>query len=474
MAIQQGRTGGVQSFDRVPPQALDAETSVLGAILVEGDSIARVIELIPSEAFYRDAHRLIYAAMLNLYEKSEVIDVITLSAEMEHLGSLEKAGGRFYLASLMDHVATAAHVTYHANLVKEKWIRRRLIRTGTEIVQKSYDDSDEVEVLLDGAEQSIFEISEQRLSQGFFRVRPVVKDVFKQVQELHKGGTGALGLSSGFRDLDTKLSGLQGGDLLIIAGRPSMGKTAFALNITSNIAVHQGKQVGFFSLEMSKEQLVHRLLCSEARADSHALRNGFVPKNKWKDLIDASNRIASAPIFIDDSATLNVLEMRAKARRLQAEHGLSVLVVDYLQLAHGGGQENRQQEISHISRSLKALAKELRIPVIALSQLSRAVENRAESKRPMLSDLRESGAIEQDADVVLFVYREEMYKKNDPSVEGKAEIIIGKQRNGPLGTVNLSFIKSETRFADFHPGDMIGDQIADDFDADSDTEYIGE
>lgn len=451
---------GADAFDRVPPQALEAEVAVLGAILIEAESIAKVIEIIDTGAFYREAHRKIYAAMIDLYERSEAIDLVTLADEMTRLGTLESVGGRLYLASLLDSVATAANISYHANVVKEKWIRRQLIRTGTSIVQKSYEGGDEVDELLDKAEQSIFEISERRLAQGFQKIQPVVKDVFRKVQELAQGGVGAIGLGTGYRDLDTILSGLQEGDLIIVAGRPSMGKTALALNIALNAARGQNAPVAVFSLEMAKEQLVHRLLCSEARVDSHALRNGFVPKNKWKDLIEAANVLSAAPIFIDDSANLNVLEMRAKARRLQAEHGLGLLVIDYLQLMHGGSQENRQQEISHISRSLKALAKELKVPVMALSQLSRAVENRPESsRRPMLSDLRESGAIEQDADVVLFLYREEMYKKDRPELEGLAEVIVGKQRNGPLGTVKLSFIKASTRFEDYYSGDFLDEPI---------------
>jgi len=437
------------ALDRVPPQALEAEMSVLGAIMVEAEALPKVIELINEDAFYRDSNRKVYSAMISLYERSEAIDLVTLADEMGRLGTLESAGGRLYLASLMDSVATAAHVSYHANVVKEKWIRRKLIRTGTAIVQKSFAGGEEVDELLDQAEQSIFQISESRLAQGFVKIQPIVKQVFSQVQDLTEGKGAGVGLATGFRDLDTLLSGLQPGDLIIVAGRPSMGKTAFCLNAAMNAATDSNTSVAIFSLEMAKEQLVHRLLCSEARLDSHAARNGFVPKNKWKDLIDAASKLSAASIFIDDSATVNVLEMRAKARRLQAEHGLGLLIVDYLQLMSGGSQENRQQEISHISRSLKGLAKELKVPVMALSQLSRAVENRPESsRRPQLSDLRESGAIEQDADVVLFLYREEMYKKDKPELEGKAEIIVGKQRNGPLGTVPLTFIKSCTRFED--------------------------
>lgn len=458
---RQQRSAKHDAYDRVPPQALEAELSVLGAIMIEGESLAKVIELIDEDAFYRDAHRKIYNAMIGLYERSEVVDLVTLAEEMDRRGTLEAAGGRLYLASLMDSVATAAHVSYHANVVKEKWIRRKLIRTGTSIVQKSYEGGEEVDELLDQAEQSIFQISESRLAQGFVKIQPVVKAVFRQVQDLAEGKVGSIGLSSGFRDLDTILSGLQAGDLIIVAGRPSMGKTAFALNVALNAANGSDAPVAIFSLEMAKEQLVHRLLCSEARVDSHALRNGFVPKNKWKDLIEAANKLSGAPIFIDDLANVSVLEMRAKARRLQAEHGLGLLIVDYLQLMSGGSQENRQQEISHISRSLKGLAKELKVPVMALSQLSRAVENRPESaRRPQLSDLRESGAIEQDADVVLFLYREEMYKKDKPELEGMAEVIVGKQRNGPLGTVKLSFIKSSTRFEDYYSGDFLEEEIA--------------
>ncbi len=451
MGLPQGKKS--DAFDRVPPSAVEAEMAVLGAILIEPRAITRAIEVIGTEAFYRGAHRKIYLAMLNLFERDEAIDILTISDEMNRDGTLEKIGGRLYLASLLDTVATAAHITYHANLIKEKWVRRELIRTGTEIVQKSYDQADEVDVLLDKAEQSIFEISENRLSQGFQRVKPIVSEVVKKIDLVRQGGLSALGLASGYRELDSILSGFQNSDLIIFAGRPSMGKTAFALNIAQNVALQSKRAVGIFSLEMSNDQLVNRLICSDARLSSYKVRNGRLSSAEWQKLVQAANSLYEAPIFIDDSPMLNVLEMRAKARRLAAEHDLSLLIVDYLQLMTGGGRhENRQQEISHISRSLKALAKELRIPVVALSQLSRAVEMRnPKDKRPVLSDLRESGAIEQDADVVIFLFREEVYNPDDESLRNRAELLIRKHRNGQLGTVKLTFIKDFMRFEDPAP-----------------------
>lgn len=432
--------------DRIPPQANEAERAVLGAILLEGESINRVLDYLVPSSFYREAHRKIFEAMISLYEQSEAIDIITVADELSRLGTIEGIGGRLFLSSLLDDVATSANVGYHASVVLEKYTLREMIRTGTEIVQRSYEAVDDVQELLDKAEQSIFDISEKRITRGFRPIKDVVKPVYTQAHAISQGKGGPAGIQSGYADLDSLLSGFQRGDLIIVAGRPSMGKTAFCLNITQNVAIDGKHPVAFFSLEMTQEQLVHRLLCSEARVDSHALRNGYVAHQDWPNLTTAASLLSEAPIYIDDSAGLTVLEMRSRARRLHKEVNLGLVIVDYMQLidAHGRA-ESRQQEISQISRSLKALAKELNIPVVALSQLSRAVENRPGKHRPVLSDLRESGAIEQDADVVLFLYRPEVYDQI-PENEGKAEVIIGKQRNGPLGTVHLTFIRNYTRF----------------------------
>ena len=433
-------------MDRVPPQAVEAERAVLGAILLDGEAIHKVLDYLRPGSFYRDANRKVFEAMLSLYERSEAIDLVTLVDEMKKLGSLEPAGGRLYLSSLLDEVATSANVTYHAGLVLEKAMLRQMIRVGTEIVHRGYEAADDVKELLDRAEQSIFEVSESQITRGFIPIKDVVKPVFADAQAMAAGERVHVSVQSGFTELDSLLSGFHRGELVIVAGRPSMGKTAFCLNIAQNIAIDEKKPVAVFSLEMSKEQLVHRLLCAEARVDSHALRNGYVAQRDWPNLTTAASLLSNAPIYIDDSPSLTVLEIRSRSRRLHREVGLAMVIIDYLQLAHATGRsESRQQEISQISRSLKALSKELNIPVVALSQLSRAVENRPGSRRPVLSDLRESGAIEQDADVVLFLYRPEVYEKI-PENDGKAEVIIGKQRNGPLGTVNLTFIKHYTRF----------------------------
>lgn len=442
-------------FDRVPPQAIEAERAVLGAVLVDGEAINKVLDVVDAQAFYRDAHRKVFAAMVALYERSEAIDVITVVDEMTRAGTLEGAGGRLYLTSLMDEVATSANVTYHAGLVLEKSMLRRMIQAGTDIVRNAFEGAEDAKSLLDLAEQSIFDISESQITRGFQAIREVVKPVYAEARAMAQGGRAHLGVPSGFADLDSKLSGLQKGDLIIIASRPSMGKTSFCLNVAQNIAIDSKQPVAVFSLEMSRENLVHRLLCAEARVDSHALRSGYVAQRDWPNLTTAASLLSEAPIYIDDSPSLTVLEMRSRARRLHREVKLALIVIDYLQLVRATGTiENRQQEISLISRSLKALAKELHLPVIALSQLSREVEKRPGAHRPVLSDLRESGAIEQDADVVLFLYRPEVYE-DIPENEGKAELIIGKQRNGPLGTVHLTFIKNYTRFESQSPRDVL-------------------
>ncbi len=434
------------SPDRIPPQNLEAEQSVLGGILLENEALARVLELISPDDFYKESHRLIFRRILGLYEKNEPIDLITLTNELNNHGELERGGGASYLAELVSQVPTAANIHNYCRIVREKATIRNLITSATEIVTSAFESAGDADDLIDTAEQKIFEISEKRIRQSFVPTREIVHDSVDMIERLYHRKDMITGVASGFTDLDERTAGFQPGDLIIIAGRPSMGKTAFALNIAEHVAIDGKSPVGIFSLEMSKEQLVLRMLCSQARVDSKNVRTGYVAKDEWPKLTAAAGRIHEAPIFIDDSAVNTVLEMRAKARRLKMEHGLGLIIVDYLQLMKGrAGADTREQEISDISRSLKALGRELRIPVIALSQLNRAVEQRR-PPRPMLADLRESGAIEQDADVILFVYREEVYDKDDTEKKGKAEIIIGKQRNGPIGTVALAFLEKFTRF----------------------------
>lgn len=440
----------IESKGKLPPQNLDAELSILGGILIDNSAINRVLELITPSDFYRETHRKIFGAMLDISEKSEPIDLITLTDELKTAGTLDDVGGPAYIASLADGVATAANISYYAKIIKEKAILRGLISVATEIVTKGYEEQCEVDDFLDYAESRIFEISENKIGPAFFNIKDIVKDSFKTIEELYARKEMVTGVPTGFADLDNMTSGFQSSDLIIVAGRPSMGKTAFCLNVALNSVREERKErkpVAIFSLEMSKEQLVTRMLCSEARVDASRLRGGFLSESDWPKLTRAAGVISESQIYIDDTPAISVLEMRAKARRLKAEKDLGMIIVDYLQLMRGkDGAERREQEISEISRSLKALAKELDVPIVALSQLSRAVEQRGGDKRPMLSDLRESGSIEQDADIVLFVFREEFYKRDDESLKGLAEIIIGKQRNGPVGAVKLAWLSEYTRF----------------------------
>ncbi|MBI5194039.1 MAG: replicative DNA helicase [Nitrospirae bacterium] len=439
-----------EAIYKVPPQNIDAEQSILGAILIENDAVYKAVEILSVDDFYKESHRKIFLAMIELSEKNEAIDLVTITEFLKKKNDLDIAGGATYVSQLSNAVPTAANIRYHAKIVHEKAILRNLIHTATEIVTRGYEDTRDVEELLDYAENSIFSISEKKIKPSFTPVKEIIKNSFEAIERLSEKKERVTGSPSGFLDLDLMTSGFQPADLIIVAGRPSMGKTAFCLGIAQHVGIEKGVPVAVFSLEMAKEQLVIRMLCSESRVDSHKLRSGFLSKSDWPRLTTAAGRLSEAPIFIDDTAGTSVLEMKAKARRLKAEHGLSLIIVDYLQLMSGrsdrrrGGSDNREQEISEISRSLKALAKELSVPVIALSQLNRAVESRHD-KRPMLADLRESGAIEQDADVILFIYRDEVYKQTDEN-KGIAEIIIGKQRNGPVGTVKLAFINSYTKF----------------------------
>lgn len=441
--------------DRVPPQNIEAEQSVLGAMLIEKEAIPKVMEILRDTDFYREAHRVIFNAMLELYNKNEAVDMITVTEILKRDNKLEDVGGIAYVTSLANAVPTAANVTYHASIIEEKSILRQLVSVSTQIASMGYEANDDVKNIIDSAECKILEISNRKKTADFTPINEIVLDSFKSIEALMGNKNGLTGLPTGFEDLDNLTSGLHGSDFIILAARPSMGKTAFALNVVQNVAIRAAKKVGgapktvaFFSLEMSKEQLVQRMLCAEANIDSQRLRIGELRDEDWAMLINTADTLSSANIYIDDTAGITAMDMRSRARRLKAEHGLDLIVVDYLQLMQGSGKKNnngdRQQEVSEISRSLKALARELDVPVIALSQLSRSVEAR-QVKRPMLSDLRESGSLEQDADIVAFLYREDYY---NPETENKniTELIIAKHRNGPVDTVNLFFHKQYTKF----------------------------
>jgi replicative DNA helicase len=438
------------SSPKIPPQNLEAEQSVLGGILIENEAIHKVMEILIPDDFYREAHKKIYHCLLDLSEKDEPADLITLTHELQKKDQLDTVGGAAYVASLIDAIPTAANIVFYARIIKEKAILRKLIESATEIVTQSYEDREDVEGLLDEAERAIFSIAENRVRPSFYPIREVIKSSFKTLEKLFERKELITGVPSGFKDLDLMTAGFQSSDLIIVAGRPSMGKTAICLNMAQYAAIEKRTPVAIFSLEMSKEQLVLRMLCSEARVEGTRIRTGFLSESDWPKLTLAAGNLSDAPIFIDDTPALSILELRAKARRLKGEHQLGLLIVDYLQLMRGRTVESRQQEISEISRSLKALAKEINLPVIAVSQLSRRSEAR-EDKRPQMSDLRESGAIEQDADLILFVYRDEVYNRTEEN-RGKAEIIIGKQRNGPTGKVDLAFLDKYTAFKDLYTG----------------------
>ena len=442
--------------DRQPPYSEDAEQAVLSAMLMDQDAIVRAAELVDDSMFYAERHRRIFRAMVAITERGSVVDPLTLSEELGRKGELEAAGGKDYIGYLVDAVPTAANVEYHAEIVREKAVLRQLIQVSTQIVHDAFSGMSTAGELLDLAEQRIFHVSQQRKPDGFTRIKELLWPTMERIEALQRGGKTITGVASGFNDLDEMTSGFQPADLVIVAARPSMGKTAFCLNIAQHAAIDEQRKVAFFSLEMSKESLVQRMLTSEARVDSQRLRRGLLRDDEFPMLARAAGILSSAPVWIDDTPGITLLEMRSKARRLKADNGLDMVIVDYLQLMQGpSNAESRQQEVSQISRGLKALAKELNIPVIALSQLSRAPEQRTGDHRPQLSDLRESGAIEQDADLIMFLFRQEMYDgptdKDGNSIEGKAELIVGKQRNGPTGTVNLHFYKQYTRFANWSP-----------------------
>ena len=428
------------------PQSVEAEEAVLGAILVNPVSLGRIVEYIKPESFYKPAHRLIYETMLELFKKNEPIDIVTVSESLRNEEKLEDAGGRAYINDLALSVVTTANIEFYAKIIQEKEIKRALINAGSEIVSMSYEN-EETDIVLDNAQKLIFNIAAQKDTSDLVPIQDLVVSSYEQIEFRYNNKDDLVGVTTGFYDLDALTSGLQKSDLIILAARPSMGKTAFALNLAQNVALKAKKGVAIFSLEMPKQQLVKRMLCSEAEVDTQRITSGHMQQKDWEKLMDAMTKFADAHIYIDDTSGITATDIKAKCRRLMLEEKeLGLVVIDYLQLMEGGGNPNdRNQQISAISRSLKGLARELDVPIIALSQLSRGVEARND-KRPMLSDLRDSGAIEQDADIVMFIYRDEYYNRDDVENKGKAEIIIAKHRNGPVGNINLLFQSNITKF----------------------------
>ncbi len=449
---------------KVPPHSIEAEQAVLGGILIEKDAINKVLEVLPPDGsdFYHNIHGRIFSAMVDLFEKNTPIDIITLADQFKGTETLNAVGGLPYIAEIVESTPTAANISYYAKIVHEKSLLRKIISASTEIVARGYENVESADEFIDEAERRIFDVSQDRAKKAFYALKDIIKDTFETIEKLYEKKSHITGVSTGYPELDKLTAGLQNSDLIIIAGRPGMGKTSFALNVAENAAIEHKAPVAVFSLEMSKEQLVQRMLSSRARVDLQKIRSGHLKDEDWGSLTTAVGALYEAPIYIDDTPAQSVLEMRAKARRWKNELGIQMIIIDYLQLMRGRSNrsDNREQEISEISRSLKAMAKELHLPVIALSQLSRRTEQR-EGNRPMLSDLRESGAIEQDADVVMFVYRESLYKKCECprgfcTCENKktAEIIVAKQRNGPTDTVRLTFLNEYTRFENQAPADL--------------------
>ena len=443
-----------QNVERMPPQAVEMEQAVLGAMFLEQNAVSRAIELLDPSCFYHAPHAKIFQAVINLYERNEAVDQLTVAEELRRRDQLEEVGDVVYLATLAAEVATAANVEFHARIVLDKALGRRLIETSSQIANQAYEGSGDVHELIDWAEQQIFTLSERRLTQGFEPLENILGETLEQVERAHNQISTVSGVETGFDELNQITSGLQPGDLIILAARPSVGKTVLALCLARHAAVEAGIGVAVFSLEMAKMQVAQRLLCVETRLDLHKLRTGRLRDEDWMNLTRNIGRLAQAPIYVDDTAGITALEARAKARRLKHERGIGLIIIDYLQLMSGQGRaDSREQEVSRISRSLKALAKELNVPVLALSQLSRQVEGRTD-RRPQLSDLRESGSIEQDADVVMFIYRPEVYGLKSPdggSLEGVAEIIVGKQRNGPTGSVFLTWNSESATYEDMAP-----------------------
>ncbi|MEK6727960.1 MAG: replicative DNA helicase [Candidatus Omnitrophota bacterium] len=443
--IMQNMLGSV-SLDKIPPQNLEAEMAVLGSMLLDEDAISVASEMLDRDSFYKDSHRKIFEAIISLYSANKPVDLITLTDALKKEETLEEVGGPSFLTALANSVPTAANISHYSSIVKEKSILRTLINNATRIVSLCYESEGNVNEVVDSAEKFIFEVSDRKSSGTTLHLKEIVKDSIESIDRLYQKKAHVTGIPTGYIDFDIKTAGLQNSDLVVVAGRPSMGKSAFALGIAEYAGVIEKVPLAIFSLEMAKEQLVQRMLCSHARVDAHKVRTGYLAVSDWPRLTAAAGKLSEAPIFIDDSAGITVMQLRAKARRLKAHQDIKLIILDYMQLMSGSSNntENRQQEISEISRSLKALARELSIPVIAISQLSRAVESRTDH-RPQLSDLRESGAIEQDADVVVLILREEYYNPT-PDNQGVAEVIIAKQRNGPVGALKLSFIKEYTRF----------------------------
>lgn len=436
----------MEYLGRIPPHNIDAEQSVLGAMLLDKEAIIEVTEIIGASDFYKEAHTEIYEAILNLYNRDEPVDLVTLSEELTQRKTLEAIGGIVYLTNLSSAVPTTTNVKYYARIVEEKSILRKLIKASSDILDKGYQAEEDINNILDQAEKDIFDISQKRSQEGFSPIKEVLMESFQRIEDLYQNKGGLTGITTGFIDIDRKTSGLQKSDLILIAARPSMGKTAFALNVAQNSAIKSKASVAIFSLEMSKEQLVQRLLSSESHIEIQKIRTGTLAEDEWPKLTKAMGPLAESNIYIDDTPGITVMEMKSKCRRLKMEKGLDLIMVDYLQLMSGDGRsESRQQEISTISRALKGLAREMDCPVVALSQLSRAPELRADH-RPILSDLRESGAIEQDADIVMFLYRDEYYHE-DSEKKNMGEVIIAKQRNGATGTVELAWLGQFTKFA---------------------------
>ena len=448
-----------ETIDRIPPQSNEAEVAVLGSMMLDRDAITTAIEMLEASHFYKESHRKIFSAMLKLFDENKAVDLVTINDELKKSGSLDEVGGPAYITGLVSAVPTAANIVHYAKIVKEKMILRNLINVSTQIVQDCFNMSQDADRLLDKAEQLIFDVTSKKVESRFLPLREIIKGSIETIDNLYQRKENITGLATGFRELDLRTAGLQRSDLIVVAGRPSMGKSALASCIVEHAGVVEKQPVAFFSLEMSKEQLVQRMLCSHARVDAHKVRTGFLSQSDWPRLVSAAGKLSEAPIYIDDSPGISVLELRAKARRLKAQHDIKLIVLDYLQLMQGSANaDSRQQEISEISRSLKSLARELSVPLIAISQLSRAVEQRSD-RRPQLSDLRESGAIEQDADLVILLLREEYYNPTDEN-KGITEVIIAKQRNGPVGSLKLAFLGEFMRFenlAEAHAGEEFAD-----------------
>ena len=438
-------TTSFQHLDKLPPQSIEAEMATLGAMLIDENIVPEILEFVDSNAFYKDEHKAIFSVIVSLFDARKKVDILTVSEELSKKKMLEKVGGSAYLTTLADFVPTSANAAHYARIVKEKSILRFLINSANQISSLVYKEEDDVNSILDKAEKMIFEISDRRVEGSYVHIKDVIKDGIELIESLYHKKSHVTGIATGFKNFDIKTAGLQKGDLIIVAARPSMGKSALAVSIAEHVALVEKLPVAFFSVEMSKEQLMQRFLCSQAKVDIHKLRTGFLAPSEWPILTSAAGKLSEAPIYIDDTPAINIFELRAKARRLKAHQNIQLVIVDYLQMLRGIRRgDSRQQEISEISQSLKALAKELKVPVIAVSQLSRAVESRND-RRPQLSDLRESGAIEQDADVVALLLREDYYNPESER-KGEAEVIIAKQRNGPTGSVFLGFVKEYMKF----------------------------